>query len=495
MKTMRLCYFPAALFITALVTVSCDFSVFDDPKMMSETMSEVKSEGKGVLLVPLPGSGGSGTARSVLPDSLLHSLEYTLTFTGAGETITVPNVTGGIYTANLAAGTWNVEVKAYDPADNHVGTGSAQVTVTAERCAYALIIMHPVGTYAKDIYIHNGQELRRYIHTETYDETDGSVTFHLVDNITVTGSPVGNLYGTFDGHGYTIVLNINDDIHRVGLFATNHGVIKNLKLTGSVTGTFDIRSSLPDFVTGAGAVAAENKGIIKHVVSTVTVSATQAGTGDLWVGGIAGTNSGTIEDCSAGGDVQGNKSNTGNAPEAGGIAGRNENGGSINRCYAYGNVSLTNDTGEVGGIVGWNEGTRTIISNCAALNGIVKNGPTSTSSNQGRIAGYVDSGTLTNSYAYADMQIGGQTTPVTGGAANNKDGADIAGATLSSGSETTLWTASGALNWPAFQTLPAREPSYDSISPWYWNKTINIPANDVNAAGVSAAYVPALWFE
>jgi hypothetical protein len=355
--------------------------------------------------------------------------------------------------------------------------------------------MHPVGTYAKNIYIHNGQELRRYIDTDTYDKIDGSVTFHLANDISVTGSPVYELYGTFDGHGYTINLNVSGDTREAGLFTRNYGVIKNLKLTGSVTGTFDTPLTTG---IGAGAVATDNMGTIKRVVSTVTVSATQAGTGNLWVGGIAGTNSGTIEDCSAGGNVQGNKPNTGgNAPEAGGIAGNNESGGSINRCYAYGDVSLTTVTsgsGIVGGIGGWNEGA---ISNCAALNGKVENGATSLTY-QGRIAGYVDSvtGTCTNNHAYADMQIGGQTTAVTGGVANDKNGADIAGATLpASGSETTLWTASGVLDWPAFQTSPASEPLSDSISPWYWHKTIAIPANDVNAAGVAAAYVPALWFE
>jgi hypothetical protein len=485
MKTLRLWYVPAlaAFFIAALATVSCASPASGDPEPIPE--------GEGVLQVILPGSGASGAVRSVLPDSLLHSLKYTLTFKKGAEEISVPDRTGGIYTITLAAGDWTVEVEAYDPSNNHVGTGSTTVTVTAGQRTQALIVMDPVGTYAENIYVHSGAELRYYV--AAYDDVD--VTFHLVDDISVTGFPVMELLGflgTLDGHGHTIALSISDvENWQSGLFAKNYGVIKNLKLTGSVTGTFN--SSLNSANIGAGAVVADNQGTIKNVVSTVTVSATQNGTGNLYAGGIAGINSGTIEDCSAGGDVLSTKPGTGNAPHGGGIAGRNEGGGAINRCYAYGIIrSAGANIGNVGGIVGWNSGT---ISNCAALNSKVDN--TNTIINfQGRVAGYIDnSGALVNNHAYADMQVGDPSvTFTTNKTATQLHGADIAGATLSTDSVTALWTAT-ALNWPAFQASPAIEPTDDSTSPWYWSKTISIPANTVNTTGVSPVYVPALWFE
>jgi hypothetical protein len=158
MKKIRLYRFPVltALCIAALVTVSCDFpDSFPDPDSPGnpEKMPETIPEGEGLLLVTLPGSGVSEPGRSILPDSLLSMLEYTLMFTKGTDEKTVPKVTGGTHTISLAAGDWTVTAEASDSSDSLVpiGTGSTTVTVTAGQRVYAVIVMEPAGTYANTL--------------------------------------------------------------------------------------------------------------------------------------------------------------------------------------------------------------------------------------------------------------------------------------------------------------------------------------------------------
>jgi hypothetical protein len=485
MKVIRLYCFPviAAVFFAALVTVSCDLPAFNDPDD-----PEVIPEGEGVLLITLPGNGASGTNRSVLPNGLLGSLEYTLTFTKGAEVKTVPEMTGGTCTINLAAGTWTVEANACDPSDTLVGTGSTTATVTAGQRVHAAILMEPAGFYAENIYIHNDAELRKYI-ADYDDYDDPGITFHLENDISVNGSPAGDLWGTLDGHGHTVTLNINVTGGQAGLLETNYGTVKNLRLVGTVSG-------IPSYAyLNAGAVSGSNNGTIRNVSSAVTVTAvnTYTGTGGLTAGGITGGNSGTIEDCSVSGNVVGNRDAGTGDPNAGGIVGKNGSEGIVNRCYAYGNVSSDDGSGTVGGIVGFNSG---VISNCAALNSKVYNSSTNINW-QHRIAGcdYNNGGTFINNHAYGDMQIGDPSlSSYITGTSTDGDGEPITAATLSSSSD-ILWAVSGMLNWPPFQTSPASEPPNDTSSPWYWSNTITIPGNDVNSTGVPAAYVPVLWFE
>jgi hypothetical protein len=475
------------VFIAVFATVSCDFPdnlpAPDDPDTMSK--------GEGTLTITLPGSGSPGSGRSILPDGLSGFLESTRTFTTGAETKTVPEVTGGTYAINLSAGTWTVAVEAHDLSNDPVGTGGATAIVTAGQRVYAVIVMAPAGTYAQNIYIHNEAELRRYL--EDYD--GASVTFHLENDITVSGSdPVADYFeGTLDGHGYTINLSLNVSGGAAGLLGTNYGTVKNLRLEGTVDG-----SPVYGFFS-AGAVTAGNGGTIRNVSSTVTVTAlnTYNGTGSLEAGGIAGNNWGTIEDCSVGGNVTGNRDIGTGDPNVGGIAGKNDIGGAINRCYVWGNVNTNNNVGPVGGIAGRNEGT---VSNCAALSSKVDNDDTNITF-QHRVIGFnYGDGAMTNNYAYVDMQLGSHTTSYTGTAAD-QHGANIQTATLLlSTSDTTFWNDTTQLNWPTFLSgAPLPEPGVlpgepDGPSPWYWSKTVTIPDNDISTSDVSA-YVPALWFE
>jgi hypothetical protein len=346
--------------------------------------------------------------------------------------------------------------------------------------------MEPAGFYAENIYIHNEAELRKYI--ADYDDYDNTgITFHLENDISVNGSPVDYLWGTFDGHGHTITLNIDVTGSPAGLLGANYGTVKNLRLEGTVSGT------VTSLYLNAGAVSGNNYGTIRNVSSAVTVTAvnTYSSSGSLTAGGITGGNSGTIEDCSVSGNVTGNRNAGTGDPNAGGIVGKNGSEGIVNRCYAYGNVRSDDGSGTVGGIVGFNSG---VISNCATLNSKVYNSSTNINW-QHRIAGLNNGGTFTNNYAYEDMQIGDPSlSSYITGTSTDGDGEPITAAILSlPGSDASLWTETTKLNWPSFQTgSSATEPAG---SPWYWSNTIAIPGNDDNLTGVPAAYVPALWFE
>ena len=74
------------------------------------------------------------------------------------------------------------------------------------------------------------------------------------------------------------------------------------------------------------------------------------------VGGIAGDNYGTIENCWVSADVESDHYSTYDA-DLGGIAGWNESGGKIRYCCMTGNVTNTDGNSGVGGIAGSNDGT------------------------------------------------------------------------------------------------------------------------------------------
>ena len=111
------------------------------------------------------------------------------------------------------------------------------------------------------------------------------------------------------------------------------------------------------------------------------------------VGGIAGENYGTIENCWVSADVSSDWQNSSSAYTAkvGGVAG--ENHGTVKYCCVTGNV--TNDDKDVGGIVGYNNGG--IIDNCTFY------GTRSSKSEQDNLWVGDQDGTLTNQHSSEDL--------------------------------------------------------------------------------------------
>ena len=176
---------------------------------------------------------------------------------------------------------------------------------------------------SKTLYVGTQQELLEFAQSCASDTYSKGLTVRLTADIDAGGQAVSVpvFYGTFDGQGYHIYsLALTDSASGYGLFSRveTGAVVKNLTVRGDVT-----------------------------------PSGTQT-----QVGGIAGTNAGTIDNCVFSGIVMG-------GDYVGGIAGKNETGGTISQCQTSGVVRGTRFTG---GIAGQNAGTVLNCTNKAAVN-------------------------------------------------------------------------------------------------------------------------------
>ncbi len=224
------------------------------------------------------------------------------------------------------------------------------------------------------------------------DSAGATGYYALVKNLdaagaTYTGSLVSQSFsGTFAGLGNTISnLTVRaPETDNVGLFATigSGGIVRDFTLTGATL-------SGKGFV---GGLAGSNAGTITqtHVTGSVT------GTGGN-IGGLAGTNTGTIGQSYATAAV------TGSGGNVGGLAGTNT--GTITQSYVTG--SVTGGGGSTGGFVGLNN-----------LNGSITDSYTTASVTQGNsVAGFVgmNDGSATIARSYATGLISGRGRFYTGG--------------------------------------------------------------------------------
>ena len=212
----------------------------------------------------------------------------------------------------------------------------------------------------------------------------GCVGYELTANLdlasagdSVTGwEPIGGassvFTATFDGGalGFTVSnLTIdNSSLDRVGLFGqTGPGsVIRNVTLedvnvtgytsTGALVGR-NAGSIIDSSATGAVSGTENTGGLVGAIVhpgsfivsSTAGVQVT-GGAAGLFIGGLAGFNSGLIIDSHATGDVTGVK-------WVGGLVGSNFGSGGVNRISGSTAGGAVTGTGNlVGGLVGWNNG-------------------------------------------------------------------------------------------------------------------------------------------
>ena len=148
----------------------------------------------------------------------------------------------------------------------------------------------PGGTPIYHVYDYNGLMAWAAVGGNYSCKLEADITMpELKDGETYNWTPVSYLSGIFDGNGHTITgLKVNTTEDYVGFIKYNYGTVKNLTL---------------------------NDANIKG--------------GDNTVGGVVGYNfGGKIENCHVTEDcsVYGNP--------AGGIAGKNENGGTVTGCYA-----------------------------------------------------------------------------------------------------------------------------------------------------------------
>ena len=186
---------------------------------------------------------------------------------------------------------------------------------------------------------------------------------------------VDNSYtGTFDGQGHTVSgLYFNDtNVQDVGLFGYvgSGGSVSNVGIVDSYFNGYRL----------VGGVCGSNDGTITNCYNTGTVSGKHE-----YVGGVCGYNNGTITNCYNMGTVSGpyyyyvggvcghngdtgiitNCYNTGTVSgvsSVGGVCGRMERGATIANCYNTGAVSASGNNPKVGGVCGYLAGGNII--NC-----------------------------------------------------------------------------------------------------------------------------------
>lgn len=219
--------------------------------------------------------------------------------------------------------------------------------------------------------VNNEKGLKNLAELVNNGETDINITLNTDLNLTnMEWTPIGTesqpYTGTFDGNNYTITgLTVNQTRNYVGLIGCigSDGTVKNVKLenvnitgdgyfVGGVAGTnygtienCSVDGTLTNYVQYLGGVVGDNRGSIIGCSSSGTIT----GTGPN-VGGIGGQSvGGTIMACYSVANIKGRSS-------SGGVLGQTNRETVVIACYhAKGNV-----TGEqsrrIGGVIGWNYG-------------------------------------------------------------------------------------------------------------------------------------------
>lgn len=236
--------------------------------------------------------------------------------------------------------------------------------------------------------VNNEKGLKNLAELVNNGATDINIT--LDTDLTLTGewTPIGTesqpYIGTFDGKDKTITeLKITGSNDYAGLFGRigSGGTVKNVKLTDvEVTGGIYV-----------GGVAGLNDGTVENC----SVDGTVTGTGET--GGIVGLNYGTISGCKTEGTVTG-----GGESNVGGIAGNSSLGAAIEGCYSTAAVS---GYACVGGVVG------SLQNGCSLMacysTGDVTATITSGYANAGGVVGANSQGTVTGCY-HATGTVSGQ---------------------------------------------------------------------------------------
>ncbi len=230
--------------------------------------------------------------------------------------------------------------------------------------------------------------------------------FNLIGYVKDFGDPCNKPFcGVFDGNGHTISNFTYDsnDVYCIGLFryvSDPNAQIQNLglidpnvsarRIVGSLVGDLDWSIISNCYVEGGtvsgygaiGGLVGSNGGTILDCRVTGIVRGVSHS-----IGGLIGYNSGIISNCHAQTYVYGDL-------DIGGLVGANGYEGKVHKSYSCGAVE---GNYEIGGLVGYN-GEYAIISNCYSLCDVTGN------SEVGGLVGLHVEGTISNCYAAGHVQ-------------------------------------------------------------------------------------------
>ena len=406
---------------------------------------------------------GTGGKVSVSSEKVEHGGSVTVTVTPdegytvdsvrtADGTLLTPNEDGTYTLANVTEDqtiTVTFQQQTYTVTAKVNGTGG-KVSVSSEKVEHGgsvTVTVTPDGGYIVDKVDDNGTDVTGQVTNNTYTLTNVTashnitVTFQKLTSYTVTTSkqlmdwaeevrngnrsldctlaaditltepwtPVGTDYqnpytGTFDGNNHTIRgLTVKGSDEYAGLFGYigSGGTVKNVKLE-------DVQITSDHQYANVGGVAGINNGTIENCSVSGSVSGNSTYNS---VGGVVGYQlGGSITGCSSSATVQGTGS-------VGGVAGQTNSGATLTACYSTGNVTLesnNSDNNYAGGVVGSNSFSTLIA--CYATGNVTGTGTGTGSIYVGGVTGDNASGTLTACYhATGDVTgASGSTGGVTG---------------------------------------------------------------------------------
>lgn len=232
-------------------------------------------------------------------------------------------------------------------------------------------------------YIQNGAELAWLAsQINTKNLLDARVV--LLNDINLNSKPwisMGSydriFQGSFDGNNCSIN-GLAGDCYGLFYGIGKDGILENLTVVGSITGS-----------SNTGGIVGVNSGTVRNCAASVSVAAN-----GQRVGGVVGNNSGGLISCCASlASVSSSYTSYGQTVNLGGIAGQNS--GRIENSYSTAKVTATgqNHNGCVGGITGFNTGSIKNTYNA----GMISYSNLSDKAT-GAIVGDLSTGSVTNSY-------------------------------------------------------------------------------------------------
>lgn len=352
---------PEVASVTATACTEATVNYLENP------VEVTPATGQNLVVIPFTGTSASFAGIMIPGQSGFRTINVTLengkvyTYTHSADIDLQP---GRYTTVNLVLGRDRIEL---DDAGINVSDWENGTSIDGAEANEA----YSYDSNTKTITIYSGEGLK--VAADVANSGDNDINIILDNDIDLSDidwTPIGTesrpYTGTFDGGTYTITgLTVNQTRENVGLIGCigSNGTVKNVKLENvNITGD-------GYFV---GGVAGTNYGTIENCSVDGTLTNNRH-----YLGGVVGNNYGSIIGCSSSGTI------TGTSPNVGGIGGQSV-GGTIMACYSVANIkgrsssggvlgqtnretvviacyhAKGNVTGEqsrmIGGVIGWNYG-------------------------------------------------------------------------------------------------------------------------------------------
>ena len=431
--------------------------------------------GQNLVVIPFTGTSASFAGIMIPGQSGFRTINVTLengkvyTYTHSADIDLQP---GRYTTVNLVLGRDRIEL---DDAGINVSDWENGTSIDGAEATEA----YSYDSNTKTITIYSGEGLKVAADVVNSGDTDINIILdNDIDLSDIDWTPIGTesrpYTGNFDGGGHTITgLKIDksgtDYVGLIGCLGSG-GKVQNVTLTNiSVSGANCV-----------GGIAGQNYGTVENC----SVNGTVTGKGFTDTGGIAGTNYGTISGCSAEGTVTGSVNVGGIAglcvpnydtgtgsligstiegchstaavsgiSSVGGVVGNLGNGCSFMACYSTGNVTatITDGNASVGGVVGIN-GQGTVTACYHATGEITSSG----GDRIGGIAGCNDQGTFTACYWENNLNSGTGSNSGTDDT-HKVDGTDVTWQKAVAAMNTALQSAGSGWHYVLNGALPTLE--------------------------------------